>query len=101
MNDIDKAKLWYQPNLDVFLNRWFADYDQAKAALENEGGFLLPYQQHYFVCKPDVVSALGLDPEDPDWVKIGHDCARPKDEAAFQRLSEKRERIVRAAMAGS
>ena len=100
MTEIDKAKLWYQPNLDVFLNRWFADYDEARAALESEGGFLFPYQKHYFVCRPDVVSALGLDPEDSDWVKIGHDCARPKDPAAFQRLSAKREEIVREANAG-
>jgi len=97
MDEIDRTKLWYQPTLDVFLNRWFADYEAARASLESEGGFLFPYQKHFFVCQPAVVAALGLDPEDSDWEKIGRDCARPKDQAAFQRLYEKREQIVRSA----
>ncbi len=96
MAEIDQTRLWYHPNLDVFLNRWFADYDAARAALDSDGGFLFPYQKHYFVCKPEVVAALGMDPDDPDWQKIERDCARPADTAAFQRLREKRERIVRA-----
>jgi hypothetical protein len=98
MTEIDRTKLWYQPNLDVFLNRWFADYDAARAALDSEGGFLFPYQNHYFVCKPEVVAALGMDPDDLDWDQIGRDCARPTDAEAFQRLVEKRERIVREAL---
>ena len=98
MGEINSAKIWYQPNLDVFLNRWFANYDEARASLEGEGGFLFPYQKHYFVCQPDVVSALGLDPADSDWEKIGRDCARPSDPAAFERLYQKRAQIVRAAM---
>jgi len=95
MDEIDRTKLWYQTNLDVFLNQWFADYDQARAARESGGGFLFPYQKHYFVCKPDVVAALGLDPNDADWEKIGYDCVRPSDPEAFQRLLRKREQIVR------
>jgi hypothetical protein len=98
MAEIDQTKLWYQPNLDVFLNQWFADYDAARAALDSEGGFLLPYQKHFFVCRADVIQALGLDPNDSDWEKIGRDCARPSDTEAFQRLRQKRERIVREAM---
>jgi len=93
--EIDQAKLWYQTNLDVFLNQWFADYDAARAALDREGGFLLPYQDHFFVCRDNVIQALGLDPNDPDWEKVGYDCARPVEAGAFQRLREKREQIVR------
>jgi hypothetical protein len=99
MAEIDQTKLWYHPNLDVFLNRWFANYDAARASLDSEGGFLFPYQKHYFVCQPEVVAALGLDPDDSDWEKIGRDCARPKDAEAYQRLHQKREQIVRDAMA--
>lgn len=98
MAEVDQSKLWYQPNLDIFLNRWFADYESARASLDNEGGFLFPYQKHYFVCQPEVVAALGLDPDDPDWEKIGRDSARPRDDDAYQRLYQKREQIVRAAM---
>ena len=97
MSEIDPAKLWYQTSLDVFLNRWFSNHGEARSALESEGGFLLPYQNHFYVCKPNVIQALGLDPADPDWEKIGHDCARPDDEQAYQRLREKREKVVRDA----
>lgn len=96
MVEIDQATLWYHPNLDVFLNRWFADYEQARGSLDSEGGFLLPYKKHFFVCKAEVIQALGLDPDDPDWQQIGFDCARPADAAAFQRLREKREKVVQA-----
>lgn len=95
MNQPDKNELWYETNLDVFLNRWFANYDDARAALEKHGGFLLPYRHHFFVCRPDVIQALGLDPEDSDWRTIGYDCARPTDAPAFERLREKRARIIK------
>src|SRR3954471_21270238 len=95
MTEIDQTTLWYQPNLDIFLNRWFADYHQARAALESEGEFLLPYKKHFFVCKAEVIRALGLEPNDPDWEQIGFDCARPADQAAFERLRAKREKVIR------
>ena len=88
------SKLWYHPNLDVFLNRWFSNYEEARKSLEGQGGFLLPYQQHFFVCESDVIEAMGLEPDDPDWERIGRDCARPGDLEAFQRLYHKREQIV-------
>ena len=46
-------------------------------ALESGDGFLFPYRKHYFVCKPEVVAALGMDPNDSDRKKIGCDCVRP------------------------
>lgn len=87
-------ELWYQPDLDVYLNRWYASYEEARAARERHGGFLLPYRRHFYVCEPGVVRALGLDPEDDDWQRIGFDAARPADAEAFSRLREKRERVV-------
>ncbi|HYW73318.1 MAG TPA: hypothetical protein VE961_20015 [Pyrinomonadaceae bacterium] len=97
MDEKDNSELWYHPHLDVFLNRWYADYDAARASLERDGGFLLPYRRHFFVCQPEVISALGVDPDDPDWQAIGRDCARPRDAAAFERLRQKREKVVRQA----
>jgi len=94
MSEVDAGKLWYHPNLDVFLNRWFSSYEAARSSLESEGGFLLPYQEHFFVCESDVISAMGLEPDDPDWEKIGRDCVSPADAAAFQRLFDKRVRVV-------
>jgi len=94
MSEVDTGKLWYHPNLDVFLNRWFSSYEAARSSLESDGGFLLPYEKHFFVCESDVISAMGLEPDDPDWEKIGRDCVSPADAAAFQRLFDKRVRVV-------
>ena len=91
----DADELWYQPDLDVFLNRWFSNYEEARRSLESEGGFLMPYRRHFYVCQPEAISALGLDPEDADWELIGRDCARPSDAGAFERLREKRAEFVR------
>ena len=97
MTELDQDELWYQTNLDIFLNRWFSNYEEARRSLDDHGGFLLPYRHHFFVCTAEVIKALGLDPDDSDWEKIGRDCAWPEDVEAFQRLRLKRERIVSAA----
>jgi hypothetical protein len=94
MKQNDADTLWYQPDLDVFLNRWFSNYEEARRSLESEGGFLLPYKQHFYICQPEAIRALGLDPEDADWELIGRDCPRPADERAFERLRDKREQVV-------
>ena len=94
MIDSDSDKLWYQPNLDVFLNQWFSNYEEARRALGSGDGFLLPYKNHFFVCEAGVIRALGLEPDDQDWEKIGRDAAKPKDAEAFQRLRKKRMRVV-------
>lgn len=97
MKKQDEDDIWYQPNLDVFLNRWFANYDEARKSLESDGGFLLPFKGHFFVCERDVIQAIGLEPDDPDWEKIGRDCARPADPEAYKRLREKRGSVLSAA----
>ena len=94
MNEADVDTLWYQTNLDVFLNRWYSNYEEARAAQESNGGFLLLYKHHFFVCEAEVISAMGLEPGDPDWEKIKRDGARPVDIEAYQRLCEKRAEIV-------
>ena len=95
MDQADKDTLWYQHNLDVFLNRWYSSYADARKAREHHGGFLLRYKSHFFVCEADVIRALGLEPDDPDWERIGWDAAQPADPEAFERLRQKRESVVR------
>ena len=85
----------YDPRMDTFLNRWFARYGDARASLEEEGGFLLPYEGQFFVCEDGAVKMLGLDPDDPDWELIGRDWVNPKDRRAWARLAHKREEMVR------
>lgn len=85
----------YDPRMDVYLNRWFAHYEDARASLEEEGGFLFPYKSQFFVCEEGGVKTLGLDPEDSDWELIGYDWGKPRDQEAWLRLAGKREEVIR------
>ena len=80
----------YVSSMDVIMNRWFTSYEEARASLEQEGGYLLPYRSQFFVTPSEGIRELGLDPDDPDWERIGWDWVRPRDEAARARLEEKR-----------
>lgn len=84
----------YAGELDVFLNRWFVSYEEASASLEAEGGFLLPYRNQFFVCEQSAIQMLGLDPEDPDWGRIGYDWVKPRDWRAWRRLAYRREQAL-------
>ena len=81
----------YVHSMAVFLNRWYASYEDARAARDAEGGFLFPHGNQYFLADGGAVAELGLDPLDPDWERIGWDWVRPLDAAAWERLRSKRE----------
>jgi hypothetical protein len=81
---------WYPRGMGAFLNRWFARYEDARRSLETEGGYLFSYRNQYFVCEAGALAVLGLDADDPDWARIGRDCVRPADDAAYARLRRKR-----------
>jgi len=70
----------------AYLNHWCRSYEEAREVQEREGGFLLRYRQHFVVCPPDFLSARGLDPHDPDWMRSGRDAVRPRNREAFTRL---------------
>ena len=93
---MDSGTAWYPSRLDVYLNLWFASYEEARKAREEEGGYLLPYKKNFFVCPPGAIRMIGLDPDDPDWELVGWDCARPRDEEACRRLCEKRDKFEAA-----
>lgn len=81
----------YVSSMAVFLNRWYASYDDARAARETDGGYLFPYENQFFLADSGAVRELGLDPLDTDWERIGWDWVRPLDTGAWQRLRSKRE----------
>jgi hypothetical protein len=81
----------YVARMGAMLNRWFATYEEARASLDSQGGYLFPHEGHYFVTLSEGVRELGLDPDDPDWARIGRDWARPADAEAWGRLKAKRE----------
>lgn len=83
----DDGLMMYVPRMDVFLNRWFTTYDEARASRESEGGYLFPYKDHFFVAEAGAIEELGLDPDDPDWACIGWDWVQPMDREACERAA--------------
>ena len=90
-DDADAGTQMYVASMDAIVNRWFTSYEDARASLQSEGGYLFPYKTQYFVTLREGVRELGLDPDDPDWARIGFDWARPADPDAWGRLKMKRE----------
>ena len=90
MNESPVYPPMYVSRMSTFLNRWFRTYEEARACLEAEGGFLFPHGEHFFVAEAGAVRELGLDPDDPDWSLIGWDWAHPSDAEAFERLLVRR-----------
>lgn len=80
------SSLFFGKPRGAFLNRWFVDYAQAKESLAEQGGYLLPYRDQYFICESGFIEALGLDPYDPDWEKIGRNGIEPADPQAWARI---------------
>lgn len=72
-----------------FLNKWFANYSDAKSYLQSNGGFLLPFKHQYFVCDEDYIANLGFEPNDLDWKLIGCDWEKPTNAGAWKRLYKK------------
>lgn len=86
----DATPEMYVSRMDAVLNSWFTNYEEARRSLETNGGYLLPFKNQFFVTQSEGIRELGLDPDDPDWQRIGWDWVRPKDEEAWVRLREKR-----------
>ena len=72
-----------------FFNRWFASYAEALASLRREGGYLFPFREQFFITEPGFIAALGVDPADPDWARMGFNWVEPLDPAARARLEQK------------
>jgi len=77
--------------MDVFLSHWFPRYEDARAFMAAEGGFLFPFEHQFFAASSEAVRALGLDPADADWPRIGFDWIQPADPKAWARLRLQRE----------
>lgn len=98
MTDPTDTSMWI-PSLDVYLNHWFTRYEDARAMLERVGGYLLPYKSHFYVTVAGAIETLGMDPEDPDWARIGFDWVQPTDRDAWARLRVRREAAINALIA--
>lgn len=68
---------------------WYSSKEEATKHLEENGGYLLPFQKQFFICDDDYILNLGIALDDPDLAKVGHDFSDPNDFDAWQRLLEK------------
>jgi hypothetical protein len=94
MKESGEDPIMYVGRMDAVLNNWFTNYEEARAALDSQGGYLLPYKSQFFVTQSEGIRELGLDPDDPDWALIGWDWVRPQDSQARERLKEKRRKAI-------
>ncbi len=73
----------YRDSLDTFwcsvslpyLNHWFASYGDARAYLQEKGGYLLTYKGQYLVVQREYIESLGLDPDAKVWKRIEFDVS--------------------------
>lgn len=78
----------------LYLNRWFATYEEALASLRAQGGYLFPFRDQFFVCEASLLTTLGVDLTDPDWTLAGPDWVTPLDAAAHSRLEQRLARLA-------
>jgi hypothetical protein len=78
----DFGTLLYPEGCVGHCNIWSASYDEAREIRAAHGGYLLAYKRQYFIVDRFFIESIGLDPENPDWVLMGRDWARPNDVAA-------------------
>jgi hypothetical protein len=90
----EESPSMYVASMDAIVNRWFTTYEAARASLESEGAYLFPHRGQCFITLREGVRELGLNPDDPDWARIGWDWVRPADADAWARLHAKRELAV-------
>jgi hypothetical protein len=78
-----------RPPSSAMWHVWYGSYDEAKAHLDQHSGYLVPFEKHFFIADEHYLTALGLDPADPDIGAVGRDWANPADNRAWQAVLKK------------
>ncbi len=76
------GELLYPKASDAYWNIWSARYQEAKKIRKEHGGYLLPFQNQFFIVDEHFIRHIGIDPEDKNWTKIDRDLAGAKDVGA-------------------
>lgn len=91
-----------------FLLNWFRDHASAVEVHRETGGYLFGFRTQCVITQGKFVEVLGLDPNSPDWERIGHDTLSNRDPIALARLQlqitagrEAREKLRKAKEAAS
>jgi hypothetical protein len=82
----DFGTLLYTRECHGHTNIWSAHYEEAREIREAHGGYLLAYRRQFFIVDRHFIESIALDPEDPDWERIGRDWPRARDLSARSRL---------------
>ncbi len=83
----DRGELMHREHGGAYWNVWSASYEEARDIRREHGGYLLGYRRQFLIVEPPYIEHLGLDPEDPDWSRIGRDWIAPADREAWRRLT--------------
>jgi len=78
----------YHRSCGVYLNIWFARYDEARNYHTIHGGYLLRFRKDFIVCTADYIRCLGLAHLHSDWHSIGYNWIEPQDKDAWKRIFE-------------
>lgn len=92
----DLGGFWHAPRTGILLHIWFSSHEQARAVLQQEGGFLLPYRRQCFIVQAPFIEALGLNPQDASWADAGHDLLAAYGSPAWRALCWQRLRAPQA-----
>lgn len=82
----DFGTMLYPPRSGGHLNLWYRRYDEAFSARQESGGYLLAYRRDFLVVDRWFIETLGLDPETPEWRRLGFDWVHPVEMQARTRL---------------
>lgn len=86
---LDETGVFSPPRGSAYWNVWYSKYDEARDHLSQSGGFLLPFERHFFICDINYIESLGIKRGDPDLEKVGFNWVEPLEEAAWSRLLER------------
>lgn len=70
-----RGTFWYAEKCMVYLNHWFATYEEARSYVEeHENAFLLPYKAQYLVVDENYLKSTGMyDDCRESWQRIDRD----------------------------
>ncbi len=69
----DYGTMLYPKRCGAHWNIWVTDYEEAKKARAEHGGYLLCYNKQYLVVDEHFIISLGLDPNDVAFESISRD----------------------------
>lgn len=84
-----RGEVMFRDSHGALCNVWSASYEEARDIRAAHGGYLLAYRSQFFIADASFIEHLGLDPDDPDWNRMGRDWVRPADRAAWARITHK------------